>query len=240
MSNRYTKYINSPVSYKEDKLTSEHFSYPIMGQHETPIMEESAKIVCQNGGRILNVGFGMGIIDSFIKTHHIQEHHIVDAHPDVIKKAREMGFGEDEILYESDWRDLIPQWNDKNFRFDGIYFDTMLSDWKERPEWSDFSYIVDSILKEGGIFSFFNNFATSPKLSQPMWDKLKELKYTKYTKFISYNTITKQANHPQDMNHLKREDYELVWYIKPFNSQEKQISCVEGLAPQEMFRTFTG
>ena len=222
MQSRYTRYITSPVRYTEDKLISEHVPYPIMGQHETLIMEESAKVICQNRGKVLNVGFGMGIIDSFIRDYSPQEHHIVDIHPDVIKKAIEMGFDKTSILYQSDWRDLIPKWNKEKVKFDSIYFDTLILDWINKPEWSDFTFIVDSILEEGGIFSFFNNFATSPNLSQPMWDKLEELKYEKHTKLISYNKIIDQANHPEDMKHLRDTDYELVWYIKsPSSLQEK-------------------
>jgi protein arginine N-methyltransferase 2 len=33
---------------------------------EKPLMEVHAKIICSKGGDILNVGFGLGIIDTFI------------------------------------------------------------------------------------------------------------------------------------------------------------------------------
>ena len=212
MQSRYDKYISSPVKYTDDKLISEHVSYPVMGQHETLIMKESANVVCQNGGKILNVGFGMGIIDSFIRDHNPQEHHIVDVHPDVIKKAKEMGFDKTAVLYESDWRDLISTWNQQDIKFDGIYFDTIVLDHENRPEWDDFARVVDSILAEGGVFSFFNNIATMN--SKEMWNKLRSLKYKEYHKVISLDKIIKEANHTEDMKFLRKKDYQLVWYVK--------------------------
>ncbi len=38
---------------------------------ETPLMERHAAIICASGGDVLNVGFGMGIIDGFIQTHKV-------------------------------------------------------------------------------------------------------------------------------------------------------------------------
>lgn len=39
---------------------------------ETPLMERHAAIICASGGDVLNVGFGMGIIDGFIQTHKVR------------------------------------------------------------------------------------------------------------------------------------------------------------------------
>lgn len=208
---RYLNYLNNPIYYKDDKLLSDHVNFPIMGQHEELIMKESAEVVCQNGGKILNVGFGMGIIDTFIRNNNPTEHHIVDVHPGVINKAKEMGFDKAAILYESDWRDLIKQWNDQNIQFDGIYFDTIILDW-ERSEWDDFAKVVDTILAPNGIFCFFNNSAT--KYSQELWKILKELKYRMYSKQVPYSDIFETAIHKEDMKHLLNMDYNLIWYKK--------------------------
>lgn len=39
---------------------------------ETPLMERHAAIICEGGGDVLNVGFGMGIIDGFIQQHKVR------------------------------------------------------------------------------------------------------------------------------------------------------------------------
>lgn len=38
---------------------------------ETPLMERHAEVICSGGGDVLNVGFGMGIIDGFIQQHQV-------------------------------------------------------------------------------------------------------------------------------------------------------------------------
>jgi hypothetical protein len=34
-------------------------------------MERHAEVICRGGGDVLNVGFGMGIIDGFIQQHQV-------------------------------------------------------------------------------------------------------------------------------------------------------------------------
>ena len=42
-------------------------------------MKETSDILCSNGGSVLNVGFGLGIIDTYIRNHNPKEHHIIEA-----------------------------------------------------------------------------------------------------------------------------------------------------------------
>ena len=41
----------------------------VMHEWERPLMAADAKQLCKNGGSILNVGYGMGIIDGYIKSY---------------------------------------------------------------------------------------------------------------------------------------------------------------------------
>ena len=43
----------------------------VMMDGEAPLMERHAEIICQGGGDVLNVGFGMGIIDGCIQHHKV-------------------------------------------------------------------------------------------------------------------------------------------------------------------------
>jgi type IV protein arginine methyltransferase len=49
-------------------------------------MKRHAEIICPTKGlHVLNVGFGMGIIDSYIQERHEPASHtIIEAHPDVV------------------------------------------------------------------------------------------------------------------------------------------------------------
>lgn len=39
---------------------------------ETDLMRRHAEIICRKGGDVLNVGFGMGIVDGFIREHQVR------------------------------------------------------------------------------------------------------------------------------------------------------------------------
>src|SRR6056300_1354979 len=153
MKGKLQRYVESDVKYTDQVLRSDVNTCHIMSDHETLIMEESAKVVCQNGGSVLNVGFGMGIIDGFIQQHKPEKHTIIDIHPQVIQKAHEMGFNECATILEGDWKGFVKQWREDGTKFDGIYFDTFSF---EDDQWFNFVKEVDSILNKGGVFSYFN------------------------------------------------------------------------------------
>lgn len=133
---------------KDGRLLSED-GKAIMMDWESPIMEFQATHICGNGGDILNVGFGMGIIDSFIETYPINSHTIIEPHKDVITKIKRDGWLKKQhvkVIFDT-WQGVIqylPQ-------YDGIYIDT----WDEM--FTGFIEYSPNILKPGGILSFFNN-----------------------------------------------------------------------------------
>ena len=86
------EYLSTNIEIKDGVLSSSLLDISIMDDQETLIMEESAKVICKNGGDILNVGFGLGIIDSYIQQHKIKSHTIIEIHPGVIQHAKNLGF----------------------------------------------------------------------------------------------------------------------------------------------------
>lgn len=60
-------YLASPVRYQDGKLLDAQ-GEAVMMRWEAPLMAAHANLLCQNGGHILNVGFGMGLIDEAIQT----------------------------------------------------------------------------------------------------------------------------------------------------------------------------
>jgi hypothetical protein len=142
-------YKDQKLTYSSDGRLLDEYGNAVMMEWERPIMKKSAELVCRNGGKVLNVGFGMGIIDSYIQEQNISEHWIIEPHKDVYKKMFDDGWHlkpKVKILF-GDW-----QWYFKYLpMFDGIYFDT----WEDNG--GDFLMKVRSILKENGIFSYFNN-----------------------------------------------------------------------------------
>jgi protein arginine N-methyltransferase 2 len=142
-------YIQQRLTYTDDGRLLDEYGNAVMMEWERPIMKKSAEVVCRKGGRILNVGFGMGIIDSYIEKYDIEEHWIIEPHLDVYTKMFNDGWHLNpkvRIMY-GDW-----QWYLKYMpKFDGIYADT----WQE--EIHGLQEYVPNILKDDGVFSFFNN-----------------------------------------------------------------------------------
>ncbi len=142
-------YIQQRLTYTEDGRLLDESGNAVMMEWERPIMEKSAEIVCRNGGRVLNVGFGMGIIDSEIQKHLVDEHWIIEPHLDVFTKMMDDGWHlkPNVRILHGDW-----QWFMKYLPpFDGVYIDT----WDE--EIWDFLREVPKFLKPNGILSYFNN-----------------------------------------------------------------------------------
>jgi len=146
-------YLQQKLTYAPTGKLLDENGKSVMMDWETSWMEESAKIICKNGGDILNIGFGMGIIDSFIQAHPINSHTIIEAHPDVYNKMIEDGW--DKIpnvkIIFSKWQDVIEDLP----KYDGIYFDT----WEDFGFETTFLQNLKYILKPNGIFSFWYGYS---------------------------------------------------------------------------------
>ena len=94
------------MAYKDKDLVftadSIYFDYDgekefVMMEWERPLMEKHANYVCENGGDILEIGFGMGISADYIQANNINSHTIVEIHPDILNKAYEWAEGKSNI-----------------------------------------------------------------------------------------------------------------------------------------------
>ncbi|KAK9075544.1 hypothetical protein SSX86_003869 [Deinandra increscens subsp. villosa] len=143
-------YLEDRVSFSEDKLMDAD-SKAVMMAWEKPLMEAHAKAICSRGGHILNIGFGMGLVDTAIQQYDPVTHTIVEAHPDVYDRMRASGWTQKEnvkVVFGR-WQDVLPQLQ----TYDGIFFDTYGEYYDDLRE---FHQHVPALLKPGGIYSFFN------------------------------------------------------------------------------------
>lgn len=144
----------------------------VMMDWETPLMERHAELLCgRPGRRVLNIGHGMGIIDNLFQSHKPESHHIVEAHPDVLKKMREHGWYEKPgvIIHEGKWQDVLPTLGD--VVFDAIYFDTFAEDYKALREF--FSEWVVQFLDSEGRMSFFNGMGADRQVCYDVYTKVR-------------------------------------------------------------------
>lgn len=106
-----SEYLEERVLFGEDRVMDSE-SKAVMMAWEKPLMEAHARAICGAGrARILNVGFGMGLVDAAIQRYSPASHTIVEAHPDVYKRMIESGWGEKEnvkIVFGR-WQDVLPQ-----------------------------------------------------------------------------------------------------------------------------------
>ncbi|XP_065880752.1 protein arginine N-methyltransferase 2 [Euphorbia lathyris] len=143
-------YLEDRISFSEDKLMDSE-SKAVMMAWEKPLMEAHAKAVCSVGGHILNIGFGMGLVDSAIQQYNPISHTIIEAHPLVYQRMLSTGWGEKDnvrIVFGR-WQDVLSQLG----TYDGIFFDTYGEYYEDLRE---FHNHLPVLLKPGGIYSFFN------------------------------------------------------------------------------------
>ena len=113
-------YTSETLIFSADKIIVSSSGYEVMMDWEHPIMSASAAYVTQNGGDILEIGFGMGIASGYIQSHSISSHTIVENHPQVIEKLKTWSSGKSNVIIESQsWQEVTASLG----RFDGIFFD---------------------------------------------------------------------------------------------------------------------
>ena len=110
---------NTQYTYKDSNLYNSRGD-AVMMEWEREWMKISADIVCKNGGDVLNIGHGLGIVDSYIHENNPKSHWIIESHPDVHSHMKKNGWYDRANIIESRWQDVVNSLQS----FDGIYFDT--------------------------------------------------------------------------------------------------------------------
>ena len=170
---------NSRYTYIDDKLVNERGESVMMGW-ERPIMKKVSEILCHNSGDILNIGFGMGIVDTYIQELNPLSHTVIESHPDVIEYIKTNNWLEKDITFIFDkWQNVI----DNLGTFDGIYLDT----------WYDtrspyVKPLMDKCLKVGGVFSIWHNDVEFNNILRSLDDK-----YVVYYEYIENDNLIVSA-----------------------------------------------
>jgi protein arginine N-methyltransferase 2 len=86
------------------------------------------------GLRVLNVGFGLGIIDSYFQALPVppSRHVIIEPHPDVLKYMRERGWYDRKgvVVLEGKWQDFVGTNLLEDMEFDAVYTDTFSEEYE--------------------------------------------------------------------------------------------------------------
>ena len=149
-------YLQSSLHFQDGRIL-DSAGNGVMMAWETDIMKRSADLLVPRSGlRILNIGHGMGIIDTFFQDKNPSAHHIIEAHTGVIERMKKEGWYDKQnvTIHEGRWQDVVPKIIEQGILFDAIYFDTFAEDYKALRDF--FSDCVLGLLDDGGKFGFFN------------------------------------------------------------------------------------
>lgn len=181
------EYLRSNLTYSEGKLVDDGGN-GVMMAWETEIMRKSVDAVLPGlavGKRILNVGFGMGIIDAVFAETNPSRHHIIEAHSEVLehidKPDSQFGAaweasGPEEGAYKihrGRWQDIVPRLLEQGEIYDAIYFDTFGEDYSQLKMF--FTEYIPGLLDEAGRFSFFNGLGADRRICYDVYTKVVEM-----------------------------------------------------------------
>ncbi|KAJ3032277.1 hypothetical protein HDV00_007734 [Rhizophlyctis rosea] len=160
-------YLSSTLTYTPTTLTDTS-SNAVMMSWETPLMTLhtthlfSSRPTPTSPFNILNIGFGLGIIDTLIQSHHPTTHTIIEAHPDVYAKMIADGWDKKpgvQIIFAR-WQDAIEEGMLER-SYDAIFFDTFGENYDDLREFHE--HLPNLLTDETSIYSFFNGLAgTNP------------------------------------------------------------------------------
>jgi protein arginine N-methyltransferase 2 len=168
-------YLKSQLRYKPGILLDEA-SNVVMMDWETEIMQRHAEtLIPKKGLRVMNVGHGMGIVDTAIQTHDPAEHHIVEAHPQVHARLREQGWYDRPgvIIHEGRWQDVLPKLVEEGVQLDAIYYDTFAENYTALKEF--FSEYVVQLLTPEGRFGWYNGLGADRQICYDVYTKVAEI-----------------------------------------------------------------
>mmetsp|Transcript_16464 Transcript_16464/g.21823 ORF Transcript_16464/g.21823 Transcript_16464/m.21823 type:complete len:438 (-) Transcript_16464:222-1535(-) len=143
----------------------------VMMEWERPIMDAHASILLPSNDnqdtqeqqqlrRVLNIGFGMGIIDTALQERNPTKHVIIEAHPQVYAKMLSDKWNEQpnvEIFFGK-WQTEVPKLISRGYKFDGIFYDTYGEHFTDLEDFHELA-VKDLLDQPNGIYSFFNGLA---------------------------------------------------------------------------------
>ncbi|KAJ0313755.1 hypothetical protein COL5a_003320 [Colletotrichum fioriniae] len=204
------EYLASNLTYSSGKLVDEAGN-GVMMAWETEIMRKSvdalippppsstedsseADASATSGKRILNIGFGMGIIDNMFRSTSPARHHIIEAHPEVLAEIDNTTnpdrptsipstFGASwessapqegaYKIHRGRWQDIVPQLLEAGEVYDAIYFDTFGEDYGQLKTF--FTEYIPGLLDFEGRFSFFNGLGADRRICYDVYTKVVEM-----------------------------------------------------------------
>ena len=148
-------YVNQTLIFDLNEIYYSYgdLKFEVMMDWEDSLMSASAAYVCEGGGDILEIGFGMGISAGYMHSHSIASHTIVENHPDIIPKAQEWASNKSNVtIITGSWYDV----KDNLSTYDGIFYDTFGDE-----NMDNFSSSLNNLTKLGTKVTWWNNIPST-------------------------------------------------------------------------------
>jgi len=157
MKNKEVVFTDKNIYFKENPRSI------VMDVASKSLMKMYSYLVCQQGGNVLDVGFGMGFSANEMSS--MSNHYTcIEINPQIYERATNWAKDKRNVtIIFGDWIDIIPKLNQK---FDGIFMDTHYD-----MNYEKFEDCCKTIANENCILSIFNYFT---------FRKQNELNYYEY------------------------------------------------------------
>jgi spermidine synthase len=110
--------------------------------------EKSAEIITQNGGDILEIGFGMGISANSIISKNISSYTCVEINDYIFQNAQSWSNGKNNVsIIQDSWENFLMTTTNK---YDAVYCDFL-----NKEEYEEFYEKSKNVLKTNGIISTY-------------------------------------------------------------------------------------
>jgi protein arginine N-methyltransferase 2 len=208
-------YLRSGLQYDDTTLTTTDQQDGVMMDWETPIMKRSAELITQHPRAVvLNVGFGMGIIDSFIQEHKPSKHYICEAHPDVLERMERDGWFDKPgvVVLKGRWQDTVPKLFEEDVSLTGVYYDTFSEHYQDMLEFIDYAV---GLLHPDGVMSFFNGLGADRQVCYDVYANVVEVDITEYGLRVEWERLPVSESALEQQQHLKRKYWTLSEYLLP-------------------------
>ena len=117
----------------------------VMMEWERELMKAHVDLL--PNGDVLEIGFGMGISANYIQEKGVKSHTICEINPQILERLKEWAKDKPNVnIVEGDWFETLPKLDKK---FDGIWYDA------DCVNIRNVRRVIDPLLKEGGIFTYF-------------------------------------------------------------------------------------
>ncbi|KAK6581843.1 hypothetical protein PZA11_005540 [Diplocarpon coronariae] len=182
-------YLASALTFTADRLLDSD-NNGVMMSWETSIMRRTVDLLLPSltpGARVLNIGFGMGIIDRMFRDTKPRSHHIIEAHPAVLSKLSSQVPGNDfgaaweesapeggeYKVHPGRWQDVCPLLLQQGQIFDAIYFDTFGEDYAQLKFF--FTEFLPGLMDGEGRFGWFNGLGADRRVCYDVYCKVVEM-----------------------------------------------------------------